>query len=53
MDRDASGLTETDEDILTFDVPDDALERAARVADGAAITIAYCTHDWVACGWPL
>jgi len=29
MDSDVSGLAETDENILTLDVPDDALERAA------------------------
>jgi len=39
---------ETGEDILTFDVP----ERAAAVADGRAMTIAYCTN-WHECGWPL
>ena len=43
---------ETDEDILTFDVPDDALERAAGVADGGAMTLVYCTHVWYNCGWP-
>ena len=36
MDNDASGLAELDEDILTFDVPDDALEREAAVSDGQA-----------------
>jgi hypothetical protein len=47
------GTTETDEKILTFDVPDDALERAAAVSDGqAAHTIGYCTH-WYHCNWPL
>jgi hypothetical protein len=40
--------TEPDEKILTFDVSDDALERAAAVSDGqAAHTIGVCTH------WPL
>ena len=29
---------ETGEGILTFDVPDEALERAAAVADGRAMT---------------
>lgn len=53
MDSDKGCLAEIDEDILTFDVPDDALERAAGVAVGAAVTIAYCTQDWMACGWPL
>jgi hypothetical protein len=53
MDSDVICLVETDENILTFDVPDDALERAACVGGGAALTIAYCTRDWMACGWPL
>jgi hypothetical protein len=43
---------ETGEDILTFDVADEALERAAAVTDRRAMTIAYCTH-WYECGWPL
>jgi hypothetical protein len=30
MDNDANGRAEFDEDILTFDVPDDALERVQR-----------------------
>ena len=46
-------ITEPDEKILTFDVPDDALERAAAVSDGqAAHTIGYCTH-WYHCYWPV
>ena len=53
MDSDKIILAETDEDILTFDVPDDALERAACVGGGTVLTIVYCTHDWMACGWPL
>jgi hypothetical protein len=40
-----------DVDIL-FDVPDDALERAAAASDGQAVTIGYCTH-WYHCNWPL
>ena len=44
--------SETGEDILTFDVADEALERAAAVMGGRAMTIAYCTH-WYECGWPL
>jgi hypothetical protein len=52
MDSDVSNRAETDEDILTFDVPDDALERAAGVADGRAMTLVYCTHVWYNCGWP-
>ena len=41
-----------DEEILTFDVPDDALERAAAASDGQAVTIGYCTH-WYHCNWPM
>jgi hypothetical protein len=52
LDDDVNDITEPDEEILTFDVPDDALERAAVVASGQAITIGYCTH-WYTCGWPL
>ncbi len=53
MDNKVSGRLEPDEDILSFDVADDALERAAAVADGRVITVAYCTQDWLSCGWPL
>ena len=35
---------ETDEDILTFDIPDDALERAANAEQ--AYTLVHCTHPW-------
>jgi hypothetical protein len=47
-----SDLAEIDEDVLAFDIPDDALERAAAATNGRAITIAYCTQ-WYDCGWPL
>jgi hypothetical protein len=49
VDRD---LPTADGDILAFNVPDDALERAAVISDGQAITITYCTN-WYDCGWPL
>jgi hypothetical protein len=52
MDNGATGLAELEEDILTFDVQDDALERAAAVAAGQAVTIGYCTH-WYQCNWPM
>jgi hypothetical protein len=42
----------TESDILTLDLSDDALERAAAIADGQRITVGVCT-DWYACGWPL
>jgi hypothetical protein len=53
MNEDTIDLAELDQDILTFDVPDDALERAAAGSDRqAAHTIGYCTH-WYHCNWPL
>jgi len=53
MDSDVSEFAETDADILTFDVPDDALERAASV-ERQAFTWAYCTSAWYwyDCSWP-
>jgi hypothetical protein len=36
MDNDTMGLAELDEDILTFDVQDDALKRAAAAASGSS-----------------
>jgi hypothetical protein len=39
-------------EILSLDVSDAALERAAAVADGQQITIGACTH-WYYCNWPL
>ena len=47
------GRAETDEDILAFDVPDDALERAAS-AEQQAFTWVYCTNGWYwyGCNWP-
>jgi len=44
---------ETDETILTFDVPDEALERAAS-AEQMAVTWVYCTNGWYwyDCSWP-
>jgi hypothetical protein len=42
---------ETDEEILTFDIPDDALERAGS-AEQTAFTLIYCTHPWYNCGPP-
>jgi hypothetical protein len=50
MDGEVKSQAETDEDILTFDIPDDALERAADAEQ--AYTLAYCTHPWYHCPWP-
>ena len=53
LEDDVNGLAELDDkDFLTFDIPDDALERAAPVADRRIMTL-YCTKDPLSCGWPL
>ena len=51
LDDDEIDPAKLDVDIL-FDVPDDALERAAAVEVGRAVTVGYCTQ-WYTCGWPL
>ena len=51
MDNGVFGQAEADEKILTFDVPDEALERAAS-AEQNALTMLYCTADWYSCGLP-
>jgi hypothetical protein len=51
MDGEVKSQAETDEGVLTFDVPDDALERAAGVEQQAS-TWLYCTHLWHYCEWP-
>jgi hypothetical protein len=51
MDSDVSEFAETDADILTFDVADDALERAAGGV-APVLTLAFCTNDWYNCTWP-
>ena len=42
-----------DERVLTFDISDEALERAAT-AEQQAATWAYCTSGayWYDCNWP-
>ena len=42
---------ESDEDILTFDAPDEVLERAGS-AKQQAFTWVYCTNSWYYCEWP-
>ena len=53
MDNAVTGQAEVDEDVLTFDVPDAALERAAS-AERQAFTWVYCTNGyyWYDCNWP-
>jgi hypothetical protein len=38
-----------EDNVLTFNVADDALERAG-VADGPAWTFNYCTYNYYQCG---
>jgi hypothetical protein len=40
-----------EEEILAFDIPDEALERAA---EQRAFTLVYCTNGyyWYDCNWP-
>jgi hypothetical protein len=47
-----SGVSDVADDalILTFDIPDEALERATGAAP--AITLALCTFHWYDCTWP-
>ena len=40
----------TDENVLTFNVSDDASERAADLADGKAWTLNFCTYNYYQCG---
>ena len=47
-----SDVVETDEDVLTFEIADNALERAAVVTEVQVTTIGVCTH-WYNCIWPL
>ena len=52
MDDEVISHAESDEKILTFDVPDDALERAAS-AEEKVFTAVYCTRAlYFDCGWP-
>jgi hypothetical protein len=40
----------TDENVLTFKVSDEALERSAGRADGNAWTLNFCTYNYYQCG---
>ena len=51
MNSDVLSQLEADERILTFDIPDEALERTAT-AEQQAVTWMYCTHAWHYCDWP-
>jgi len=45
------GQAEADEQVLTFDIPDEVLERAT--AEQSAFTLAFCTSHWDSCGLPI
>ena len=51
MDNAVIGQAERDEEILTFDIPDGALERAAN-AEETGFTLFYCTNNWHSCDLP-
>jgi hypothetical protein len=51
VDTEVISKAESDEKILTFDVPDDALERVAS-AEQNAFTLVYYTNPWYNCGLP-
>jgi len=51
LDNDVIDPEKVDADVF-FDVPDDALERAAAGAAGQAVTFGVCTN-WYYCGWPF
>jgi hypothetical protein len=48
MNSDVSEVTETDEDVLILNVPDDVLEHHAAAADGRVITEYVNSEKW--CG---
>ena len=53
VDGQIKSQAEADGDILTFDDPDAALERAAN-GEQTAFTWVYCTNGyyWYDCSWP-
>jgi hypothetical protein len=53
VDDKVTSQAESDEKTLTFDMHDEALERAGSV-ERMAVTWAYCTNAyyWYDCSWP-
>jgi hypothetical protein len=51
MDCDVIAKTNTDTEILSFDVLDELLERVGD-AKQSAFTLAFCTSNWDSCGMP-
>jgi len=51
VDNGVTTQTKADREILSFDVSDELLERAANV-EKSGFTFAYCTSYWDSCGLP-
>jgi hypothetical protein len=51
MDNEVVTQTKADREILSFDVSDESLERAAN-PEQSGFTLAYCTSYWDSCGLP-
>jgi hypothetical protein len=49
MDNEVITQTKADREILSFDVSDELLERAA---EQSGFTVAFCTSYWDSCGLP-
>ena len=52
LDNGVISQAEADDDVLTFAVSDETLERAAGAEQNAFPTMLYCTNDWYNCGLP-
>ena len=52
MDSNSIDKADREESILTFDLSDDELERAAGAEEQVVSTFAYCTHFWYYCDLP-
>ena len=51
MKKEMASQAEADDEILTVEVADDALERAGSTEE-KAFTLFYCTNPWYYCGGP-
>ena len=51
MKKEMASQAEADDEILTFDVADDALERAGST-EQKVFTLFYCTNPWYNCSAP-
>ena len=49
--KEMASQAEADDEIFTFDVADDALERAGST-EQTAFTLFYCTNPWYHCSVP-